>query len=74
MKLTNFRKLIVSDSRKHADEDNEEDLFDLSSTYAALCGQIWQSDGFRKFALIGEMMDMMLRTKVSQSSHLLKPI
>lgn len=64
--------LKVLDSRRDADDNSDGELFDLTSTYAALCDRLWQAGGFRQFALTGETMEMMLRTKVKFSQVILK--
>jgi hypothetical protein len=64
--------LIALDSKPSA-EEIDEDLFDLSSAYDGLCGRIWRAGGYRQFALIGEIMEVMLRTKVIITPFLLYP-
>lgn len=64
--------LTIPDFRTQADDDSEDDSFDLSSTYAVLCDQIWRAECYRQFALAGETMEMMLRTKVIITSKFMK--
>jgi hypothetical protein len=58
-----IKELTLID-RKPSDDD-EEDLYDLSSAYAELCAVIWKTDNILQFSLISETLEDMLRTKVS---------
>ncbi|KAH6672915.1 Urb2/Npa2 family-domain-containing protein [Halenospora varia] len=45
------------------DKDFENQPFDLSFAYSALCGHLWKATDLRQFCLISETMELMLRTK-----------
>lgn len=69
-KLLAARYVIASceDTRRPQTEDGddrefENQPFDLSSAYSALCGHLWKTTSLRQFCLLSEIMELMLRTK-----------
>lgn len=69
-----FDMLLTSVELPPRNFDNEDDdQFDLSSAYAALCSRMYRTDDILQFSLIAEILEDMLRTKVGSWYTLHKP-
>ncbi|KAG9242736.1 Urb2/Npa2 family-domain-containing protein [Calycina marina] len=59
---TKYTVAACDDARGVVDED-DEDMFDLSSAYSDLCSRMWKVNSYREFAVIAETLVVMLRSK-----------